>query len=155
MSIEQINDDLKLLDKEHKVSLIIDFYHSVQFFLHAKNIQTCSLFLYDDDMFGEPFDAREAFLIEYKSPKGQDIKKDFNVAMEDVGLNKIKIDYIAPCFEIQDFLKTVKAMIVDKEQSLDAFMDKYIVPSYTKIYLKNKLDENLIDKNQKHTTPKI
>jgi hypothetical protein len=155
MSLEQINDDLKLLDKEHKVSMIINFYHSVKFFMDAKKVDTCSLFLYDDDMFGEPFDEREAFLIEYKNSKGSKTTKDFNVAMDDVGLTHIKIDYIAPCFQIQDFLKTVKAMVVEKEQTLDTFMDKFVLPGYTKIYLAQKLDEDLLVKTNKSIKTKI
>lgn len=99
MNLEQINDELKLLDKEHKVSLIVDLYHSVKFFMNAKQIKVCSLFLYYDDMFGDPSETREALLLEYTS-NSKTIKKNFNVAMQDVGLDHIKIDYIAPCYEL-------------------------------------------------------
>lgn len=154
MSLEQINDELKLLDKEHKVSLIVGFYHNVKFFMNTKQIKVCSLFLYDADMFADPFETREALLIEYTS-SSKKIKKDFNAAMKDVGLAKIKIDYIAPCFQMQDLFKTVNTMVVEQEQSIDIFMEKFVLPVYSKIYLAQKLDEDLKLKNSKMLKIKI
>ena len=152
--IQQINDELKLLDKEHKVSLIIDLYHSIKFFMNTKQIKLCSLFLYDDDMSGDPFKISEALGLEYTS-NSKTIKKDFNAAMQDLGLDHIKFDYIATCFKIQDLLKTVNTMVVEQEQSLDIFMEKFVLPSYSKIYLAQKLNEDLKLKTTKAIKIKI
>ena len=152
--IQQINDELKLLDKDHKVSLIVDLYHSVKFFMNTKQIKACSLFLYDSDMFADLSETREALLLEYTS-NSKKIKKDFNVAMQDVGLDHIKIDYIAPCFQMQDFFKTVRVMVVEQEQSLDTFMEKFVLPGYSKIYLAKKLYEDLKLKDSKTLKIKI
>ena len=152
--IQQINDELKLLDKEHKVSLIIDLYHSIKFFMNTKQIKVCSLFLYDDDMSGDPFKFSEALGLEYTS-NSKTIKKDFNAAMQDLGLDHIKVDYIATCFKIQDLLKTVNTMVVEQEQSLDIFMEKFVLPSYSKIYLAQKLNEDLKLKTTKAIKIKI
>ena len=154
MSLEQINDELKLLDKEHKVSLIIDLYHSVKLFMNTKQIKVCSLFLYDDDMSGDPFKISEALGLEYTS-NSKTIKKDFNAAMQDLGIDHIKFDYIATCFKIQDLLKTVNTMVVEQEQSLDIFMEKFVLPSYSKIYLAQKLNDDLKLKTTKAIKIKI